>query len=42
MEGTLTIVEASAAAPAAEGTEAPAEGAAAASGPVTLEAQDPF
>ncbi len=45
MEGTLTIVEASAEAPAEEeGEEAPAEGdgGGEASGPVTLEAQDPF
>jgi plastocyanin len=45
MEGTLTIVEASAEAPAEEeGEEAPAggDGGGDASGPVTLEAQDPF
>jgi plastocyanin len=44
MEGTLTIIEAAAAAPAeGEGTEAEgAGGAETASGPVTLEAQDPF
>jgi plastocyanin len=46
MEGTLTIIEAAAAAPAeGEDTEAEAEGAGGvetASGPVTLEAQDPF
>ncbi len=45
MEGTLTIVEASAEAPAEEeGEEAPVEGDGGgdASGPVVLEAQDPF